>query len=529
MQVYSQVMMSHKITLLFLMLVSFALLLSDAYAEIRIEPTGMQKNSIEIIVISGFANDGISAMSIVLEFPDGTVQHHTAAVGRNNTFTYYINPGEEFPSGTYLVKVHSTNDSSKKILVGTGAFNIYDSEESFDFVINRGASTKSCDGCIHPADTRVYQESVLRWHNNDSAIHEIKHEKSKSKEFVGTLKPGESRSIHATTTGNITYHCTIHPWIHGKIAVVANKFDFPIITLDEIPETRIDKTTEIAGMTPKINDRILGAPESIPETFSEKTEEIPCDSCFGGVITKIVDGDTLDIDGKRIRLALVDTPERGEVGYTEATNFLKDMCPLGSIAFYSIDKRQPVGPYGRIIAEVFCDGMSLNQNIVEKNYGVIHTRYCDSSDFASSVWAAKQCGIEISDNTTKFSFELEDFITDNITDNIVDKTTDNIVDAPTPADNITDSIADNIADNITDNITDDVVDAPTPPADNLTNNITDSIAEIFSEVASKFTTLQNNESDLLDPNNSFITLAQIIVIACIGIIIVIIFYVKKRD
>ena len=31
-----------------------------------------------------------------------------------------------------------------------------------------------------------------------------------------------------------------------------------------------------------------------------------------GIVTKVIDGDTLDINGTRIRLALVDTPERGQ-------------------------------------------------------------------------------------------------------------------------------------------------------------------------------------------------------------------------
>jgi endonuclease YncB( thermonuclease family) len=33
-----------------------------------------------------------------------------------------------------------------------------------------------------------------------------------------------------------------------------------------------------------------------------------------GTVTKVVDGDTLDINGTRIRLAIVDTPERGQPG-----------------------------------------------------------------------------------------------------------------------------------------------------------------------------------------------------------------------
>jgi hypothetical protein len=33
---------------------------------------------------------------------------------------------------------------------------------------------------------------------------------------------------------------------------------------------------------------------------------------LAGVVSKVIDGDTLDINGTRIRLALVNTPERGQ-------------------------------------------------------------------------------------------------------------------------------------------------------------------------------------------------------------------------
>ncbi|MDW0148448.1 MAG: hypothetical protein QOK59_07165, partial [Nitrososphaeraceae archaeon] len=41
-----------------------------------------------------------------------------------------------------------------------------------------------------------------------------------------------------------------------------------------------------------------------------------------GIVTKVVDGDTLDINGTRIRLSLVDTPERGQPGFDQAKEFV---------------------------------------------------------------------------------------------------------------------------------------------------------------------------------------------------------------
>jgi endonuclease YncB( thermonuclease family) len=39
-------------------------------------------------------------------------------------------------------------------------------------------------------------------------------------------------------------------------------------------------------------------------------------------VTEIVDGDTIDINNMRVRLALVNTPERGESGYTKAIDLV---------------------------------------------------------------------------------------------------------------------------------------------------------------------------------------------------------------
>jgi hypothetical protein len=52
--------------------------------------------------------------------------------------------------------------------------------------------------------------------------------------------------------------------------------------------------------------------------------------CFKGAVIEIIDGDTLDINNVRVRLALVNTPERGENGYTEAIDFVQSVCGVGT-------------------------------------------------------------------------------------------------------------------------------------------------------------------------------------------------------
>jgi len=110
-----------------------------------------------------------------------------------------------------------------------------------------------------------------------------------------------------------------------------------------------------------------------------------------GIVNYVVDGDTLDINDIRIRLALVDTPERGQDGYKEAREFVKNLC-LNKKGEVDIDDGQRRGDrYGREIGVVYCDGINVNKALVENNLTKIYTEYCHISEFSKEEWAIKNC------------------------------------------------------------------------------------------------------------------------------------------
>jgi len=109
--------------------------------------------------------------------------------------------------------------------------------------------------------------------------------------------------------------------------------------------------------------------------------------CFSGTVTYIVDGDTLDVGGQRIRLTLVNTPESGQPGYQEAKDFTASTCPVDSRALVDEDDGQTGGSYGRIIAVVYCGSANLNAALLQTGHAVILTQYCSVSEFASEPWA----------------------------------------------------------------------------------------------------------------------------------------------
>jgi len=127
-------------------------------------------------------------------------------------------------------------------------------------------------------------------------------------------------------------------------------------------------------------------------TIDVKTQTAKCSgsaSCFAGTVTKITDGDTIRVDNVTIRLALVNTPERGEPGYSEATKFTTALCSVGSTALVDEDDGQTQGSYGRMVAKVYCDGKMLNEELLRAGHAVMYLSYCKVSEFADEEWAVE--------------------------------------------------------------------------------------------------------------------------------------------
>src|SRR5215212_9955748 len=134
----------------------------------------------------------------------------------------------------------------------------------------------------------------------------------------------------------------------------------------------------------KDNDKKEESEPTLPKpTLSDEIE-------LAGKVNHVVDGDTLDINDIRIRLSLVDTPERGDSGFKEATQFVVKLC-LGENAEVDMDDGQRRGSFGREIGVVYCDGKNLNEQLMDNNLGIIDTRFCEKSEFSNEKWAKPYC------------------------------------------------------------------------------------------------------------------------------------------
>ncbi|MEX2193398.1 MAG: thermonuclease family protein [Nitrosarchaeum sp.] len=123
---------------------------------------------------------------------------------------------------------------------------------------------------------------------------------------------------------------------------------------------------------------------------------------FSGKVTGIIDGDTIQVDGKSIRLALSSTPELNQPMGQAAKKFVQEICPMGSSVTVDEDNGQTQGSYGRIVAKVTCNGVNLNQAIIEKGYGHLSFVHCDDSEFSSDAWSG--CGTQQQKTSSKSQY-----------------------------------------------------------------------------------------------------------------------------
>ena len=124
---------------------------------------------------------------------------------------------------------------------------------------------------------------------------------------------------------------------------------------------------------------------------NEENQNKSSDIELEGIVTKVVDGDTLDINGTRIRLALVDTPERGQPGFDQAKEFVESMC-LGKKGELDVDSGQRRGDrYGREVGVVYCDGVNTNEKLMTGKLARILVEFCDISEFSNENWTITQC------------------------------------------------------------------------------------------------------------------------------------------
>ena len=88
------------------------------------------------------------------------------------------------------------------------------------------------------------------------------------------------------------------------------------------------------------------------------------------VVVRVIDGDTIDVrlNGQTIRVRYIgiDTPERGEACYVEATNYNRGLVQDKTLTL--VRDTRDIGPYGRLLRYVYADGVFVNLALVQGGY-----------------------------------------------------------------------------------------------------------------------------------------------------------------
>jgi len=111
--------------------------------------------------------------------------------------------------------------------------------------------------------------------------------------------------------------------------------------------------------------------------------------CFRGTVTKIIDGDTIHVDDKSVRLALASAPNLEGYGGVDSRNFIQTICPVGSEVLVDEDDGHILGDHARLVGMITCNGMILNEELLDASLGHFESRFCSSSEFANESWAIK--------------------------------------------------------------------------------------------------------------------------------------------
>lgn len=131
-------------------------------------------------------------------------------------------------------------------------------------------------------------------------------------------------------------------------------------------------------------------PETVP---APRPATAGSPSQFTGQVQRVIDGDTLELTSKarryRVRLAYIDAPEMNQPGGVEATDFAEQFINGRDITWTAVG----VDPYGRILADILVNGISLNRKLVEQGHAWVYPFYRDDEDWMQLETRAQKQGI----------------------------------------------------------------------------------------------------------------------------------------
>jgi micrococcal nuclease len=90
-----------------------------------------------------------------------------------------------------------------------------------------------------------------------------------------------------------------------------------------------------------------------------------------GTVTTVIDGDTIELNGRTVRLSGINAPEltfgKKEAGALEAKQYLESLV-LGKQVMLDVDNLSQTDKYNRTLARIYLDGMDVNREMLTQGY-----------------------------------------------------------------------------------------------------------------------------------------------------------------
>ena len=124
------------------------------------------------------------------------------------------------------------------------------------------------------------------------------------------------------------------------------------------------------------------------------------------VVTRIIDGDTIELNtGDKVRLICIDTPEKGEDYYIEASSYLENLILDKEIKLVKDITDKDI--YGRLLRYVYLEEKFINYELVENGFARVYrygpdVKLCDELEGAENYAKTNKLGIwsEKEENTS---------------------------------------------------------------------------------------------------------------------------------